>query len=126
MVHIRTFQLRIEKSGADLTLDPNSCFHFRINGPNQFEMDVLVPGNGFAVIQNLPVGAYTIRELADWSWRYEPQEDTKTIHGSHAMDGTVTVSFVNVRKQDQWLDGESRAENRFSTDSVQTKGGSGK
>lgn len=126
VVHIRTFQLRIEKSGADLTLDPNSCFHFRINGPNQFETDVLIPGNGFAVIQNLPVGEYTIRELADWSWRYEPQEDTKTIHGSHAMDGTVTVSFVNVRKQDQWLDGESRAENRFSTDSVQTKGGSGK
>lgn len=124
VVHINTFHLRIEKSGADLSLDPNSSFHFRVYGPNQFVMDVLIPGNGFAVIQNLPVGMYTIQELTDWSWRYEPLEDTKNIHGTDAQTGTVTVSFANVRKQDHWLDGESRAENRFAINSIQPEGGS--
>lgn len=123
VVHINTFHLRIEKSGADLTLDPNSSFLFRISGPNQFIMDVLIPGNGYAVIRNLPVGEYTIQELTDWSWRYEALEDTRTIHGSDAQAGTVAVSFVNVRKQDQWLDGESRAENRFIMNSAQPEGG---
>lgn len=125
-VHINTFHLRIEKSGADLTLDPNSSFHFRVYGPNQFVMDVLIPGNGFAVIQNLPVGEYTVKELSDWSWRYEPLDDVKTILGTDAKDGMVTVSFVNIRKENQWLDGESYAENRFVTDSEQPEGGNGR
>lgn len=122
VVHINTFDLRIEKTGADLELDPNSSFLFRISGPDGFSMDVVIHGNSYAVIKNLPVAAYTITELTEWSWRYEPRENSINISAEDVKNQTAIVHFSNIRQKDQWLDGESYAENRFSAGESKQEG----
>ncbi|MBR5488590.1 MAG: hypothetical protein IKV72_02710 [Firmicutes bacterium] len=113
VVHINTFELKIHKTGADLDLDPDSSFLFRISGPNGFSMDAVIHGNGYAVIENLPVAEYTITEITDWSWRYEPEANDQKILATDVKDGIASITFNNVRKQKQWLDGEHFSENRF-------------
>ena len=126
IVHINTFDLRIEKKGADFTLDPNCSFRFRVSGPNQILMDVVIHGNGCVWIRGLPVGDYIVSELTDWSWRYEPEKNDQTITGSDVIGGTAGLTFRNVRRQDQWLGEEHWVENRFGTVPVQTEGGIGR
>lgn len=113
VVHLKTFALRIEKTGADTDLDPGVAFLFRVTGPNGFSQDVVIHGNGHAVIKNLPAGTYRVTELTDWCWRYEPDAVTKAVGISSAMDGIATVRFANTRVEEKWLDGECGAENRF-------------
>jgi len=123
VVHLNTFHLRIEKQGADLTLDSGSNFLFRVTGPKGLAMDVVVPGNGSVWIRNLPVGTYYVTELTDWSWRYEPENVTIPVDKFSVTDGVAEVLFVNTRTEEKWLDGETRAENRFHTASGSGEGG---
>lgn len=113
VVHLNTFHLRIEKDGADPVLDPACNFLFRVTGPGGFSLDVVIPGNGFAVLRDLPVGTYYVTELTGWSWRYEPETVTKTVGKQEIQDGFAVVRFYNNRTEEKWLDGETRAENRF-------------
>lgn len=113
VVHLKSFNLKIKKEGADLDLDPNTSFIFRVTGEN-FSMDVVINGNGEAVIENLPAGVYSVTELTDWSWRYEPEDAEQDASAADAVNGTTTVKFVNHRDKTQWLDGEAYVKNAFT------------
>ena len=109
IVHVKSFDLTIKKTGCNETLDPNQTFVFKVTGPNGFSMEVVIEGNGSATITNLPAGTYTVTEDTSWSWRYEPDDgDTKT--GSPQKPSVV---FNNQRDDETWLDGNAYCENVF-------------
>lgn len=108
VVHLNTFDLTIEKSGCNETLDPNQSFVFRVTGPNGFSMEVVIKGNGTTTIKNLPAGEYTVKEDINWSWRYEPSGNSLTGNPENPE-----VTFSNTRNNDYWLDGNAYCENPF-------------
>ena len=137
--------LMIEKSGADLTLDPEQTFVFDIKKTSfdaveelqgcalnetlavkeeldalvnmNVDMTVAIEGNGSVTITNLPIGYYRVTEDTSWSWRYDPDEETKDVHLSD-VSKDVTVTFVNTRDEKKWFDGNSRCQNLFASSSI--------
>lgn len=115
IVHLNSFDLVIKKNVTG-GIDENQSFTFHITGPNDFEMDVVIQGDGSAKVVSLPVGEtdYTVTEVSDWSWRYEPtSSETATVDFDKAVDGVVTVTFTNNRNENKWLSGDSYCENWF-------------
>ena len=103
--------LTIKKTGWD-SLDENQTFIFTVTGPNGFEMDVVINGNGNVTIKDLLIGEYTVTENTDWSWRYTPTDGNgKKI--TLAVNGENTVEFTNERNKTQWLDGNTWCQNIF-------------
>ena len=114
--------ITIQKEGAS-PLDENQTFLFRITGPDGFDMDVVVEGNGSATIKNLPVGDYTVTELA-WGWRYELDEVSPE-NGSVTLEYpnlNQTVTFTNERTENKWLSGDCYAENAWSGNTITATG----
>lgn len=91
---------------------------FEITGPEGFDkMQVVIPGNASVTIKNVPIGEYTITELTNWSWRYEPSESLKKVTViSVWTTGENQVSFENKRTQQYWLSGDNYCENRWNAE----------
>lgn len=109
-----TTSLTIEKTGAQ-AVDENQTFLFRVKGADdttaEVDVTVAIHGNGSATIADLPIGAYAVAELTDWSWRYTPEEKSQTI--SLQAGGDNRLTFSNQRTSVYWLDGDDYAHNRF-------------
>ena len=112
--------LRISKSGSQ-SIDENQSFIFNISGkPDNtnlpaIDMNVVIQGNGFVQINELPVGTYTVKEITDWSWRYESKYAVeKTIAATNPQNDYV-AGFTNVRENPYWLSGDSYCENNWGT-----------
>lgn len=105
--------LTIAKTGA-LDIDENQTFVFRVQGTDEntktVDLIVTVHGNGRTTVSGLPVGAYTVTEQTDWSWRYTPEAGTQTV--TVTPDGSA-VTFANARTDGQWLNGDSYSVNEF-------------
>lgn len=114
IVHVKSFDLTIKKSGCDTKLDPHQTFVFTVTGPNGFSMEVVIEGNGSTTITNLPAGDYTVTEDTGWSWRYSPSNSSQTVTADSISDGKANVEFVNTRDDDHWLDGNAYCENKFT------------
>lgn len=114
IVHVKSFDLTITKTGCNETLDPNQTFVFKVTGENGFSMEVVIVGNGSATITNLPAGDYTVTEDTGWSWRYSPSNSSQTVTADSISDGKANVEFVNTRDDDHWLDGNAYCENKFT------------
>ena len=113
VVHIKSFDLTIEKTGCE-AIDENQSFVFSVTGPNGYSTQVVIPGNGSVTIKGLPVGEYTITEDTSWSWRYEPEDGVaQTVTVDDVENGTATVIFNNTRDHEQWLDGNAYEWNLF-------------
>lgn len=103
--------LVIVKKGIE-TIDENQSCIFKITGPDNFEMEVVVMGNNSVTIKDIPVGSYKVSEMNDWTWRY-------TIKSITPADGLIEVTamdenkvtFENERTKDHWLSGDSYCEN---------------
>ena len=106
MVHIKTCSLTITKTGA---ADPTDTFIFTVTGGG-LTLQVSVQGNCSTMITGLPVGDYTVKENAAWSWRYTAADAQATLNAAHATTG---VTMSNVQTDDQWLSGDSHAVNTF-------------
>ena len=113
IVHVKSFDLTIKKSGCNEELDPNQTFVFTVTGPKGFSMEVVIKGNGSTTITNLPAGTYTVTEDTDWSWRYETTNPSQTVTADSISNGEASVAFVNNRGDDHWLDGNAYCENEF-------------
>lgn len=113
IVHVKSFDLTITKSGCNEELDPNQTFVFTVTGPDNFSMEVVIKGNGSTTITNLPAGTYTVTEDTDWSWRYETTNPSQTVTADSISNGEASVAFVNNRGDDHWLDGNAYCENEF-------------
>lgn len=105
--------IKISKTGWK-AIDENQTFIFRVtNQAEGIDMTVTIVGNGSSIIQNVPVGTYTITELTDWSWRYEPTAkiQTVTVKGGETAETAPEAKFENKRQEDKWLSGDCTAKN---------------
>ena len=120
IVHIKSFDLTITKTGCEV-IDENQSFIFTVTGSNGFTMQVVINGNGSKTIKGLPSGTYTVTEDTNWSWRYEPDEVSKTVTAANIQNGKATVNFSNDRAEEsdgtgtdwKWLNGSAYTENKF-------------
>ena len=122
-----TYYAKFEYALADLTIaktgieaaDDDMTVVFNITGePNtntaNYKMTVTVDkASGWkAVINNLPVGKYTVTEDTNWSWRYTPDSTSKEITLIVKTENTVT--FKNSKSNDHWLDSNTSVDNVFT------------
>lgn len=109
-------ELTIRKTGAE-DIDENQTFMFVVKGVDEnnsnIELTVTIHGNSEVTVTGLPLGNYSITEKSNWSWRYQPEQETqlKTLTANVA-DNTVT--FNNTRVKDKWLDGDNYKVNAFN------------
>lgn len=127
IVHIKPFDLIITKTGWH-EIDENQSFLFEITGADGFSLMVSVQGNGQTTIKDLKAGTYTVREVTDWSWRYQNENAVHTVKPEDVKDGIYTTDFANKRstKQDhgnqdngwKWLNGCAFCDNRWNRDAA--------
>ena len=116
IVHVKSFDLTIEKTGTQ-DIDENQSFVFKVtkDGDTAFSMDVVIQGNSSVTIKDLEPGTYTVTEETGWSWRYTPNANGKKVEPKNAENGVVTVTFENTRPKNKWLNGSTWCENRWAT-----------
>lgn len=104
-------------------LEENQSTIYKVTGTSDsgetVDLEVVIVGgtdsDGESVtIMNVPVGTYTVTELADWSWRYDAKDAEKkvTVTGGN----TATAAFENDRNRVYWLSGDNYALNLFDGD----------
>ena len=102
--------LTITKQGWD-SIDENQSFIFNVTG-NGVSTQVVIHGNGSVTIKGLKIGTYTVTEVTNWSWRYDPDSASQSIELKPVVKNEVT--FANTRTQGKWLSGDSFADNKFT------------
>ena len=119
-----TYYVKIDPNLTSLTISTVGAtatdmqmFLFRVQGISGeaigVDIMVTVVGNSSTTISKLPIGTYVITENTAWSFRYQPDEASKTI----ALGVDVTknvVKFSHVRSADKWLDGNNSASSKFN------------
>ncbi len=110
---IKTADITITQNGGS----ENDNFIYRVIDENKNELIVTVKGGGSITIKDLLCGNYTITEITDWDWRYEP--DSSGSEKSVTVKDTTTnqVTFTNSPNDKNWLGGESNKDNLFNQDS---------
>ena len=110
-IHIKSFDLIIHKTG---TVDSEQTFVFEVKKEGTDDtIEVVIKGANSKTIKGLPSGTYTVTEKTDWSWRYAPDGETKTVIPNGT---TAEVTFNNTLKPEQkWLNGYAYQANDFVT-----------
>lgn len=116
VVHIKTFDLTITKSGVEAQ-DAGAPFVFNVSG-NGVNMDVVVYGNGSVTIKDLPAGTYKVSEKSGY-WRYTCKTGDRTVTPTIIQNGVASVTFENTRTEDKWLDDFASATNKFINGTVE-------
>ena len=111
-VHIKVFDLTIEKTGKNIDLNQTFVFKVQNNETNQ-TMEVVITGEGKKTIKNLPMGNYTITEDTNWSWKYTPVDKDGVAEPSQNITATdaTTVTFENKNNGTNWLTSLAKALN---------------
>ena len=111
--------LTIKKTGWD-ELDTDQTFLFRLTA-DDVDLVVVVheEDNWTTTVSGLSVGKeYTVTEISDWSWRYEPRKNNQEKNSQKItllVNKTAnTVVFENTRVEEKWLDGDSFSVNHFN------------
>lgn len=117
-----TYYAKFEYDVADLTItkqgyneiDGKQSFIFTVTGPEGFSKKIVIQGNGTVVLTGLKIGDYTVTEDTAWSWRYTPKDGAaRTITLQPGQTNSVT--YVNERTNNKWLDGNAYCKNVFGT-----------
>lgn len=117
-----TYYAKFEADVADLSItkqgyeeiDGKQSFIFTVTGPEGFSKKIVIQGNGTVVLTGLKIGDYTVTEDTSWSWRYTPRDGAaRTI--TLQAGKTNSVTYVNDRTNNKWLDGNAYAKNVFGT-----------
>ncbi|MBQ7364867.1 MAG: InlB B-repeat-containing protein [Clostridia bacterium] len=108
----------IRTTGCE-AIDSDSAYLFRLTGVSSsvsesISLTVTVVGNGSVTITNLPVGTYTVAEITDWSWRYDPDSASRSVTLTVDHD-TNEVTFDHEKNNAKWLDGNSVKQHSFSS-----------
>lgn len=109
--------LTIKKQFAsDANIDSAQTFIFYVKGVEGtstagIDLTVTVHGEGEITITDLPVGQYIVTEDENWSWRYDVDGDSQITVNLTASGDTVT--FINKKTVDKWLDDCDSAVNIF-------------
>lgn len=111
--------LTIKKEGTNVT--STDTFLFRIQGKtgtptDGIDLTVSVTGPNSTTIRYLPAGEYTIKEISDWSWRYDLESPaTNPAEVIVSAKGDNEIIFKNKLRSDvHWLGGESSEDNKFA------------
>ena len=119
-----TYFVKIEPNHTSMTISTLGCadvddgqiFIFSIKGLSDNCLDVnlmiTIIGNSTAVIEQLPLGSYSVTELTEWSYRYTPDSVTKDITLA-INESNNKLTFSHVRTNTHWLDGNAGAKNNF-------------
>lgn len=117
-----TYYAKFEADVANLTItkqgyeeiDGMQSFVFTVTGPEGFSKKIVIQGNGTVVLKGLKIGDYTVTEDTSWSWRYTPRDGAaRTI--TLQAGKTNSVTYVNDRTNNKWLDGNAYCKNVFGT-----------
>ena len=117
-----TYYAKFEADVADLSItkqgyneiDGKQSFIFTVTGPEGFSKKIVIQGNGTVVLKGLKIGDYTVTEDTAWSWRYTP--DGGAVRTIPLQPGqTNSVTYVNKRTNNKWLDGNAYCKNVFGT-----------
>lgn len=117
LIHIKSCTLTITKTGRE-TIDENQSFMFDVtdlDGKPITRVVIAMVDNSTSksvTIKGLKVGEYTVTEVTDWSWRYEPATRSQLVTLTADKTGD-TVTFNNIREQKQWLGGDAYEPNIF-------------
>lgn len=121
VVHMKTFDLIIEKKGVNENLDGNAPFVFNVSGKG-VNMNVVIYGEDSVTIKNLPSGTYAVEETSGY-WRYEINTEKSAKKQEVKANGpTATVTFVNKRTENKWLDDWAKATNNFGGSAIKDSG----
>ncbi|MBQ5781786.1 MAG: hypothetical protein IIV99_00160, partial [Oscillospiraceae bacterium] len=142
MVHVHTesTDVKIVKrvKTADIDKDPNQTFVFEITAFSYFTGEPVTVTAVIAASDFVPVAGTEYSEAAvvvdhliadkrceisedtSWSWRYTVVDEygnvasaTKVIEKLLLPEGSNTVTFINHRTQDKWLDSNGYADNLY-------------
>lgn len=106
-IHVKTCKLTIRKKGGSV----DETYVFKIKKDDSDYTEVSITGNGTVVIDELPVGKYTVEEDTAWSWRYpNPKITYSGTNQSATLSSTKptdTASVTNMRESQNWLNGFS-------------------
>lgn len=123
--------LTINKNAAEgTTIDENQYFVFEVKNADgstpELNMIVTVKADGSTTISDLPYGKYTVKELTDWSWRYDSTEvnykpidnivsvtDKAATATINDVNPTVTVDVTNTKGTPWWLTDQFGVKNIF-------------
>lgn len=118
-----TYYAKFEADVANLTITKTGCedidagqsFIFTVTGPEGFSKKIVIQGNGTVVLTGLKIGEYTITEDTSWSWRYSPKNGAVVQKITLQPGQTNSVTYVNDRTNNKWLDGNAYAKNVFGS-----------
>ena len=118
-----TYYAKFEADVADLTITKTGCedidagqsFIFTVTGPEGFSKKIVIQGNGTVVLTGLKIGTYTVTEDTSWSWRYTPKNGAVVQTITLQPGKTNSVTYVNDRTNNKWLDGNAYYKNVFGT-----------
>ncbi len=125
-----TYYAKFVRNTADLTIsttfpannnyrevDGRQTFLFQICGSSDatshINIIITLHERESKTLADLPTGEYTVTELTNSAWRYNPDSASKTVQVLPEQENVVT--FVETRAQNDWLDGNAqKAVNSFS------------
>lgn len=114
----KTCTLTVNKSVAK-TYSNNDSFIFNVVGKGNvpYNAQVVITGNGSAILTGLPVGNYTVTEDTGWSWRYTCDSSTKsTVLSSTNANDSVTIT--NKLGDNKYLGDETYVINKCKSSTI--------
>ena len=110
--------LTIKKEGANVASTDTFLFHVKGKADTAtagVDLTVSITGPNSTTIRYLPAGEYTIKEISDWSWRYDLESPaTNPAEVIVSAKGDNEIIFKNKLRSDvHWLGGESSEDNKF-------------
>lgn len=122
-----TYYAKFEYAKADLTItkagstvDKTDKFVFNVKDSNgKVVSTVTIKGTGSVTVKDLPTGTYTVEEDTSWSWRYTPDETSKSVSLAGQDD---EVTFTNTKSKNKWIDGSTWCQNIFRGTNNNEKG----
>lgn len=96
------------------SLDEEQAFLFVVQGmagtaSAGVNITVAVKGNSTVTLHDVFVGEYTVTQVTDWSWRYEPDGETTRISVSPRNESN-NVTFQQAKQSGKWLDGNGHGQ----------------
>ena len=115
----KTCTLTVNKSVAK-TYSNNDSFIFNVVGKGNvpYNAQVVITGNGSAILTGLPVGNYTVTEDTGWSWRYTCDNSSASTTLSASKDND-RLTITNKLTENNWLGNETFVINKCESKTIE-------
>lgn len=114
----KTCTLTVNKSVAK-TYSNNDSFIFNVVGKGNvpYNAQVVITGNGSAILTGLPVGNYTVTEDTGWSWRYTCDNSSASTTLSASKDND-RLTITNKLGDNKYLGDETYVINKCKSSTI--------